>query len=765
MPDLAWEGEQVGFWHADYDDRLWREVSLPNSFDAMDPALESYEGAVWFRRSIAVPLDWQDKQVQICFQAVNYHAKVWVNGQYVGGHEDGFLPFSLNAGEALAFGEANVLVVRADNVRRQGEVPGLQRGWRTFGGILREVELQAKDRLCLGHLAVTSRPAAEGGDLNLVAELMNDLGIDVEVDLRLRLSETNGDEIGILETGALSLQAEQRSRVALDWQIAGVQTWSPSDPHLYRLEVYLLVGGNLVDECSVQVGFRTIEVCDGRLCLNGEPLYLTGFNRHEDSPRTGMTSDLELVRRDLVDIKAAGANFVRMCHYPHHQGELDLCDQLGLLVMCEIPLYWWNGEDEGQEMSRAKLAAAERQLTKLIRRDANHPSVIFWSVSNETEEGRPEVAAGNQHLVRCAKELDPSRLAVHVSNHWHEHPSFEADDVICVNGYPSLEKRGFDADPTYELGASTHWWHTGLQALHERYPEKPILVTEFGYASLAIAQGTSFGPEAQAEAIAHEFAGMDAPYVCGATIWCWADHPWPAATFSFCRYLAQSPYGVVTRDRRKLKAYWLVRDLFHERQGIQVPQREGSAEPGAGGYELHLIRSHMRDIPYVAFPQGFGIRALRPGEGALWLDIQRDSEPYFPIPASIFHQEFGYDLPATQWRSFLVTNERGVGVGVISAWYNRNFRGLDYGQVHWVAIRPSYQGKGLGKAALSYTLNQLAQWHERAYLGTQSKRIPAIKLYLDFGFLPDLVEPGALEGWREVKRALKHPILEAMEEL
>jgi GNAT superfamily N-acetyltransferase len=147
------------------------------------------------------------------------------------------------------------------------------------------------------------------------------------------------------------------------------------------------------------------------------------------------------------------------------------------------------------------------------------------------------------------------------------------------------------------------------------------------------------------------------------------------------------------------------------------------------------------------------------------MDIERDAEPYFEISDTLYDQEFGYDLPATQWRSFLVTNERGVGVGVISAWYNRNFRGLDYGQVHWVAIRPSYQGKGLGKAALSYTLNQLAQWHERAYLGTQSKRIPAIKLYLDFGFLPDLVEPGALEGWREVKRALKHPILEAMEEL
>jgi GNAT superfamily N-acetyltransferase len=154
---------------------------------------------------------------------------------------------------------------------------------------------------------------------------------------------------------------------------------------------------------------------------------------------------------------------------------------------------------------------------------------------------------------------------------------------------------------------------------------------------------------------------------------------------------------------------------------------------------------------------------MRLDEGGVWLDIQRDAEPYFPVPDDLFAREFGRDPQATQWRSFLMVDAKGVAVGTISAWYNRDRRGLDYGMIHWVAVRPAYQGLGLGKAGLAYALQQLAQWHERASLGTQSKRLPAIRMYLNFGFLPDLEAPGASVGWREVKAHLVHPALEALE--
>jgi GNAT superfamily N-acetyltransferase len=106
-----------------------------------------------------------------------------------------------------------------------------------------------------------------------------------------------------------------------------------------------------------------------------------------------------------------------------------------------------------------------------------------------------------------------------------------------------------------------------------------------------------------------------------------------------------------------------------------------------------------------------------------------------------------------------VTGPRGVAVGTLSAWSDTQYLGEPWGQVHWVAIRPAYQRKGLARAALAYTLQQLAQWHERAYLGTQSLRLPAIRLYLEMGFVPDLRHLGAPEAWANVAQQIDHPAL------
>lgn len=760
QPDLGGEGDSVGYFDPGYDHTLWREVRLPACFEACGPGLDTYEGIGWFRRTVDVPEAWAGKRIALCFQGVNYHARVWVNGQVAGENQDGFLPFEWAVQGLLRPGEKNLVTVQVDNFRRQGQVPGLQRGWRTFGGILREVELLATDTLYLAHVAALAEPADKGGRLSVRAMVENGRGQAVQATLRVRVLDGTGTTLADLSSRPTALDQGSEGSLAVQGGVLGVIPWSPDRPTLYTARVELGADGWLADEQTVRLGFRTIAARDGKLLLNGQPIYLTGFNRHEDSPRRDMAADLETARQDLGEIKKAGANFVRLCHYPHHPAELDLCDELGLLAMGEIPLYWWDGLREGEEHCAQKLSVARRQLSRMIARDINHPSVIFWSVSNETDERRPEVVDGNRELVELARRLDPTRLAVHVSDHWQQNAHFDHDDVLCVNAYPSLDRRGYGGQHAYDWAESTRYWRRQLQGLHDQYPQKPILITEFGAISLEKVYGNAFGEDVQAQAIENEFAGMDAPYVCGATIWCWADHAWPPAFFEFCRHLAVSPYGVVSRERRKLKAYWTARRLFTERQGAaQIP---GPPSPwiGPAGREVFMIRSHLSSIPQVSFPEGFGIRPMRLGEGTLWTDIERDAEEYFEISNDVFLQQFGYDLQATQWRSFIITNPKGAGVGTISAWYDRSFKGQDYGQIHWVAIRPAYQRKGLGKAAVSIALNQLAQWHERCYLGTQTKRLPAIKLYLDFGFVPDLDQPGAAEAWSEVKRLLKHPALD-----
>ncbi len=761
QPDVCQEGERERYYAADCDVRLWREVSMPAGFDRIAPGMESYEGVCWYRRSFEVPESWRDKLVVVRFEGVNYHARAWVNGEPAGEHADGFLRFDLPIGGLLRYGAENVLAVRVDNERRQGEVPGMERGWRTYGGILREVLLIATDRLRIEEPRIVGEPAEQGGKLSLQVRLVNGRDEEAEAELAVVIADSDGHGLARHSCGAAALSAGAHAVVQAELRVDGIRPWSPDDPALYTARLTLRAGGEVVDELDVRFGSRRIEATDEGLLLNGEPIFLTGFNRHEDSPRTGMCTDLETARRDLEEMKDAGCNFVRLCHYPHHPKEPDLCDELGLLAMAEIPVYWWKGLEEGEENCALKLQAARRQLTKMIRRDWNHPSLIFWSVSNETREDLPEVAEGNAELVRLAKELDPTRLAVHVSSHWGEHPHFECDDVVCVNAYPSWPTWGSSGEgrrPARE--ESTRFWTDSLARLRKRYPAKPILVTEFGYPCLEDVFGTAMGEDAQAEAIEAEFAGMTAPYVCGATIWCWADHPWPEE--AFIRYVTTSPFGVLTRRRRKLKGFWTVRGLFRARQRIVSAVHVEHQAPEAG-WLVEMIRPNLDDIPQVAFPPGFGIRPMRPGEAAVWTDIHRDAEPYITITDGLFHDQFGTDLPATHRRCFFIVDGRGVAVGTISAWYSRDFKGRDHGRIHWVATRRAYQRRGLGRAGLSYGLNRLAEWHERAYLTTQTQRLPAIKMYLDFGFLPDLEQPNAGVAWRSVREALKHPALEELD--
>lgn len=757
QPDPEGEGELLGYHRPDYDASRWREVWVPSCFEVAFPALKDYEGFGWYRRGFDIPPSWRGKRIVLRFEGVHYHAAVWVNGHLVGTHEDGFLPFECEITGIVAFNGPNTVIVRSDNIRRLGEVPGLERGWRTFGGLQRRVALLAMDACYLDAVRLQAEPIAEGGHLQVEVKVRNTRSTPAVVALRVTVEDVTGQPLGQGVSFPQKLLPGETSLLSVAFDVPGARPWSPSTPNLYPTTLTLYEDAMPLDERTLRVGFRHIEVRGGRLWLNGEPLFLTGFNRHEDSPRTAMAEDREMVRRDLEAMRAAGANFVRLCHYPHDPGELDLCDEIGLLAMGEIPLYWWRGASQGEDVA-AKLAAAERQLRAMIARDRNHPSLIFWSVSNETEEFRPEVAEGNRHLVGVAKALDPSRLATHVSCHWREHPHFEADDVICVNGYYSLNRRGYGGEIDYEFARSTATWREDLAQLHARYPTKPILITEFGYASFEGVRHSGFGEDAHARAIEAEFAAFDVPYICGATVWCWADHPWPGNVFDFCYGLATSPYGVMTRERRPKAAYRVVRHLFRARQGLDEPSQQGPKR-GAAGYELYMVRFSLQDVPEVPFPEGFSIRPMQPNEGALWLDIQRDAEPFFEVQPEWFEQQFGSNLPATQWRCFFIVNARGVAVGTISAWVNHDYFGEVWGQVHWLAVRPAYQRRGLARAALAYCLRQLARWHERAFLGTQSARHGAIRLYLEMGFQPDLRHPGAREAWLALRNEVDYPEL------
>ena len=755
--DPSGRGEHLGYAAPDFADDEWPACRLPCPAAQLGEAMDGYRGPLWFRARPAIG-DLAGRGLVLRLEGIEGRGRAFFNGQCLGTVRHGLLPAEFPIDDGMLRDGANCLALEVVATPRPEDIPGDVIGWRCCPGVLREVHLEVRPPLHLRRFAPS--PGWQAGNASFAAdvEARNDLPDGAAACVQVRVLDLLGRKLAEFRTSSVDLAPGQAHGWRVEGAVPGARPWSPDAPVLHDVEATLFRGGEAVDRLVRRTGFRSIGVDGGRLGLNGREVFLTGFNRHEDSPRTDRAADLATARQDLVRMKQAGANFVRLCHYPHHPGELDLCDEIGLLVMEEIPLYWLAADDPRRQDLHARAEAAREQLEAMIRRDRHHPSTIFWSVGNEGREDQPPVVETNTDLVRRAKQIDPTRLAVHVSNHWRKHPHFEADDVICVNGYPHITS--WDAPDLPEPSEAT--WRDDLARLHALAPDRPILVTEFGYPSLAGQRGGALGEDTAARVLAAELAGMDAPYVCGATVWVWADHAWPPG--AHLGGLAESPFGAVTRSRRAKQALAALTDLFRRRQGLPAAPGDplaflqGLSQKEAA---LTMVRPDMGGIPDFAFPEGFSMRGLAPGDAALWTDIWREAERLTPIGDDLFHEQFGSDWARIAERVFFIQDARGFAVGTLAAWGDE-FRGADYGRLHWVAIRPGYRGGGLIKPAMTFTMRAMARWHCRAYLCTQAMRLPALKVYLDFGFLPDPASDRERALWALVAQALPHPVLTAL---
>lgn len=558
-PDKKDEGVRTGVFGERLDTAGWRRVLVPVAFDHCGQDMDRYSGVGWYRRTIRVPADMQGRRVALHFEGINYNAVVWVNGEKVGENHDAFLPFDLPVSNALRYGQDNLIVVRVDNLRQRFQFP-LFEGWFGQGGFLREASLVATDAVYLDHVEITAHPEGASGRFLLKATLCNESQQAATAVVRVSLKDAAGKVVAEPTSEPVKIEAGTHGQAIVQTRAEKADSWSPDNPTLYVAKVELLRDGQAVDCVSTRFGFRRVEAANGRILLNGKPIFLLGFNRHEDSPRTGMAVDLEQARADFEEMKRMGCNFVRLCHYPHHPGELDLCDDLGLLVMTENAMNEWGHLDHPDpnggyvpkpEEAPQVIENGKRTLAKMARRDVNHPSVIICSVGNESAEERADVVQGNSDLVEYGKTLDPTRLWTHVSNSYRKaeyRPAFyQSDDVIAINAYPTHWLGSNEA----ALQQATQWFQEKAAMLHKDFPTKPIMIGECGWPM-------DGNDDFQRRVVETEFrAASAAPYMAGVTFWCFAHHPWPQGI---------SPYGYVTRDRKtRYAAMTAIEALFREK--------------------------------------------------------------------------------------------------------------------------------------------------------------------------------------------------------
>jgi beta-glucuronidase len=561
-------GERERWFEGFSSDRL---IPVPCSWNDLFDDAENYFGAAWYLTEVWLGPVAAGQRTLLRFGSAVYHATAWLNGIKLGEHEGGHLPFAFDVTGIAEPGRANRLVVRVENELRLDRVPAIPdpKTARTgqedypqttydffpYCGLNRPVVLQTLPAVHLHDLTVTTGLDGKTGTVAVALEVAN--GWSGPVTLRL-----NGGDGPVVVTTKV-----QNGRGAATLSVPSVRPWGPSDPFLYDLTVS--VGGDRpLDVYRLKVGVRTIQVKGSQILLNGEPVFLKGFGKHEDFPIHGKGLDLPVLVRDFELLKWIGANSFRTSHYPYSEEALMLADEYGFLVIAETPGVSLVFMDP-PEVIEARRAQLDSALSALIRRDKNHPCVILWSIANEpipkpfhTTNAVPDgaVEAGTRFfasLFATARRLDTTRPVALVSVQGGPAEWVGQGDVICTNSYNGwyvVSGRLQDAAAALDKEVS---------ALRARHGDKPIIYTEFGadaVAGIHAEPPEMWSEDYQAELIALYWKVLRKhPYVVGTHPWAFADFKTPQ---SIIRVGALNQKGVFTRDRRPKLAATRLRELW-----------------------------------------------------------------------------------------------------------------------------------------------------------------------------------------------------------
>lgn len=540
-----------------------RVIGVPASWNDQFEDTRDYLGAAWYQTRFAPPAEREGRRVFLRFNSVNYLAQVWLNGVKLGLHEGGHLPFSFEV-TGLLKPEKNLLVVRVDGSLAPDRVPPgkvpfdpkdafansfnppASFDFFPYCGIQRSVLLFTTPRVSLSDITVTT-------DLT---------GATGKVAVRVSADGPSASTVSVTLEGfgqkrsAFAALSKGSGRAPLT--VPRAKLWAPGSPNLYNLSVELLKGPTVVDRYDLPVGIRTLQVKGHRLLLNGKPVVLRGFGRHEDFPVLGRYLPRAVLVKDFDLMGWTGANSFRTTHYPYDESNLALADRLGFLVIDETPAVGLFFQSRGLS-KRRKLC--RQYIREMIGRDKNHPSVVMWSLANEPHSHRPRAAGFFKDLAGLAKKLDPTRPVTLVSYVGEKEEAFRFLDLVCVNRY-----FGWYSEPG-DLDRACRRLSEDLDSLHRRF-KKPVLVTEFGADALPGHHSEPpemFSEEYQAGMIARYLEVLARkPFVAGAHVWNLCDFKTAQATH---RPGAMNWKGVFTRDRRPKLAAHLLRKIWKGRAG------------------------------------------------------------------------------------------------------------------------------------------------------------------------------------------------------
>ncbi|MFN7149240.1 MAG: glycoside hydrolase family 2 TIM barrel-domain containing protein [Microthrixaceae bacterium] len=484
----------------------YTNVVMP--FPGEPPSVPQQNPVGVHRRTVTIPRDWAGRRVVLRVGAAESALVAVVNGAVVGAGTDSRLPNEFDITEHVRAGRRATITLVVARWSAATWVEDQDQWWH--GGIQRSVSLYSTDRSHLS--AVELRPGLAGADTGTL-----DVAIDVGGDARVQPGWTV--DVAVEELVARRGSAPRRlagvdAQAVPNWdasseaaQLLGamfvepgvlrlavtvpdISPWSHESPVRYRVLVSLRSpDGDVVEVSSLRTGFRSVEVADNELRINGQPVLIHGVNLHEHDPERGRAVPESLTRQDLTLMKAHNLNAVRAAHYPHDEHLAELCDELGLYLVDEA-----NVESHGRQHSLCHdpryTATIIERVERMVRRDQHHPSIVVWSLGNEAGDGAAQVAAA-----AWVRHHDPTRPVQYEGPLMHDlYADAPATDVVCPMYAP--------------IDTIVEWARAG------RDRRRPLVLCEYSHA-----MGNSNGSLAD-----HWAAFESTPGLQGGFIWEWLDH-------------------------------------------------------------------------------------------------------------------------------------------------------------------------------------------------------------------------------------------------
>ncbi|HSE37529.1 MAG TPA: glycoside hydrolase family 2 TIM barrel-domain containing protein [Blastocatellia bacterium] len=434
----------------EFNDAGFERVTIPHTnkmlpwhgFDDKD-----YQFVSVYRRHFRLPDEYEGRRVFVDFGGVMTAATVFLNGKRLGEYRGGYTPFSFELTQGLKWRGDNVLAVEVDSTERKDIPPfGGLIDYLTFGGIYRDVTLRAVSNTFIEN--TFARP---------VSVLTPDRHLEVrcfvvaasEVRRALKLTVELLDEQRVIASASRQLDASAGARHEVSLSSLGaIELWDLHRPKLYQVRARLWEGNRCIDHYDTRVGFREARFTSDGFYLNGKHVKLRGLNRHQTFPYVGQAMPARVQRRDALILKRElRCNMVRTSHYPQSPHFLDACDEVGLLVLEEIPGWQHIGDASWKDLS-------VRYVEDMIRRDWNHPSIVLWGVRiNESRDDHDFYARTNQ----VARELDDSRQTGGIRNRYD---SELLEDVFTMNDFQ------------IPLRAPNHPMYLNTEFIGHMYPTK-----------------------------------------------------------------------------------------------------------------------------------------------------------------------------------------------------------------------------------------------------------------------------------------------------